>query len=125
VGVEALDGDHKKLVSLVNQLYDGIKQGGRGEQVNHLLDELKNYTLYHFAREERLLEETGYGEQAAHHHEHSNMVDWVSGLETRWERNQAVSPRLEIVNYLKDWIFDHIVGSDQRYAPHLKAAGIR
>jgi hemerythrin-like metal-binding protein len=125
VGVEALDNDHKKLVTLINRLYDEIKEGRKGEQVDQLLDELKDYTQSHFAREESLFEKTGYAEQTAHRHEHASMMNWISDIGKRWEQNQAISPRLEIVNYLKDWLFDHIVGTDQRYVQHMKAAGIR
>jgi hemerythrin len=32
---------------------------------------------------------------------------------------------LELVNYLKDWLFDHILGADMKYVEHFEERGIR
>ena len=53
------------------------------------------------------------------------MVVWVEGIRKRVEEGKAVAPSLEVVNHLKDWLFEHILGSDQRYVEHLTAAGVR
>lgn len=55
VGVETIDADHKKLIAMVNDLYDAILAGCGRKKLDSLLDHLIDYTRYHFAREEKLL----------------------------------------------------------------------
>jgi hemerythrin len=48
----------------------------------------------------------------------------VSNLQTRFEAGQSLELSLEALAFLKDWLTGHIMGSDQRYGPHLNAKGI-
>ncbi|MGB8601663.1 MAG: hemerythrin domain-containing protein, partial [Rhizomicrobium sp.] len=60
VGVDSIDADHKKLVGMVNDLFDGVKEGKGIETVGHILDGLIAYTVEHFDREERYFAQTSY-----------------------------------------------------------------
>jgi hemerythrin len=124
VGVESLDQDHKKLLEILNRLYDSVTDGSCGDVIGGVLDELLEYTQSHFSKEESLLEKTKYKGIEAHESEHQTMIDWVTELRTRNGSGVACAPSLETVVNLKDWLFDHILGTDQRYVPHLKRRGI-
>ena len=124
VGVEIIDSDHKKLVGMLNELYDAIADGTSKEILGDLLDRLVEYTSVHFAREESFFSRTGYPGAEAHKFEHANMIAWLVEMRTRLKSGSAMGPSLELVNYLKDWLFDHILGSDMEYGPHLNAMGI-
>ena len=124
VGVEAVDEDHKKLVAMINELYDGIIAGEGKEVVGDILDRLVHYTSFHFAREEALFAQTGYSEAAAHKAEHDEMVEWALQAALDFHENALSAPSLKVMNRLKDWLFDHINGTDKRFGPHLNAAGI-
>lgn len=124
-GIGAVDGDHRKLVRMINSLYDAIQAGESHAQLQELLKELTDYTRVHFAREERLFEATNYPGAAKHKAEHSAMVAWVEGIRAQVDEGTAVAPSLEVMTRLKDWLFDHILGSDRRYVAHMAAAGVR
>lgn len=124
-GIAVIDSDHQRLVAMINDLYDAIQAGRSHAQIQGLLGNLTEYTRVHFAREERLFAATSYAEAAEHKAEHDGMVCWVEEILAQVEKATAVAPSLEVMNYLKDWLFDHILGSDQRYVPHLTAAGVR
>ncbi|HEY1808798.1 MAG TPA: bacteriohemerythrin [Acidobacteriaceae bacterium] len=124
-GIAAIDNDHQKLVGMVNALYEAIQAGNGREEVQQVLDDLVDYTRFHFGREEALFTHTRYAGQRQHKAEHDGMVVWVEGIRKRVEEGTAVAPSLEVMNHLKDWLFDHILGSDQRYVEHLMAAGVR
>jgi hemerythrin len=125
VGVGVLDEDHKRLVGVLNDLYDAIRAGRGKETLGRLLDQLADYTLFHFRREEEFFAQTGYAGAVDHKAEHDNFAAWITKLRTRYVEGTAAAPSLEVINYLKDWLFDHILGSDQLYGAHLNEMGIR
>ena len=125
VGVESIDADHKKMVGMINELFDAILAGNGRKKLNGLLDRLVDYTRYHFAHEEELFVRTGYPDAAAHKREHEEMTAWMKSAWHRDHSSSATAPSLEMMNHLKDWLFDHILGSDQKFAPHMKAHHIR
>lgn len=124
-GIAAIDGDHRKLVDMVNELYEAIREGKGHDAVHRVLDRLVEYTRFHFGREEALFARTGYPGQQQHKAEHDGMVAWVAGVQAHCADGTAAGPSLEVMNYLKDWLFDHILGSDQQYVAHLRATGVR
>jgi hemerythrin len=121
VGVDAIDEDHKKLIAMINDLYDAILAGRERKKLDNLLDRLVDYTRYHFAREEKLLARTGYPDVAAHKHAHSDMAAWIKTASRRYHNSSAMAPSLEAINHLTDWFYNHILSYDQKFAPHLKA----
>jgi hemerythrin len=119
LGIEEIDSDHKKLVEMINELYDGIQAGRGREALVGILDRLMDYTRYHFAREERLWEESGSPRAAEHKKAHDAMVEVVVRAQAEYVDGGAVAPSLEMMVFLKDWLFDHILGSDRRDAVYL------
>jgi hemerythrin len=124
VGVAAIDREHKELISILNDLYQAIDCGSARETVSEALGRLTQYTENHFAHEERLFTQTTYPDVESHHREHAAMAAWLSDCRSRYDSGRLSGLSLEVVNYLKDWLFDHILGSDRKYIEHLHAAGI-
>jgi hemerythrin len=123
--IEEIDSDHKKIVGMINDLYDGIAAGHGKEVIAGVLETLVSYTRFHFAHEERLFAMTSYADAEAHKVEHEQMTAWVIKTKQAFDSEALPAPSLQVMVYLKDWLFEHIMGSDQKYAPHLKAMGIR
>jgi hemerythrin-like metal-binding protein len=124
VGVVALDNDHKKMIVLLNELYDGIVAEQGKAVLGGILEQLKEYTRYHFRHEEELMERSGYLDAEIHKREHHELLVWSVKVNEQFNSGTLAAPSLEVMNYLKDWLFDHIMGSDQQYKAHLNAMGI-
>lgn len=124
VGVAAIDDDHKKLVGMVNELHDGMLAGHAKDALGTVLDRLIKYTQVHFAREEEFFAKTGYAESAAHKKEHSDLVKAVVELQTRFKTASSSTLSMEVMSFLRNWLVNHIQGSDKKYGPHLNAKGI-
>ncbi len=124
VGIAEIDNDHKKMVLMINKLFDGISEGKGKEVLTEMLEHLVEYTSVHFAREEKLFAATHYPAAAAHKKEHDEMIAWAADVQTRFNKGALVAPTLDVMVYLKDWLFDHILGSDMEYVSHFKAMGI-
>ena len=124
VGVEVLDDDHKKLVGMVNELHDKMKAGHGKEALGKVLDELVNYTKFHFEREERLFAKTGYPAAFAHKQQHDDLTKQVLDVQTKYKGGAVATLSLDVMDFLRNWLVNHIQGSDQKYGPHLNAQGI-
>ena len=60
VDVSAMDEEHKKLITLVNNLNEAMKQGKTKDEMDKVFNELARYTQTHFASEERWMQQVGY-----------------------------------------------------------------
>ncbi|MGC9141544.1 MAG: bacteriohemerythrin [Caldimicrobium sp.] len=118
-GVKECDDQHKKLVSLINELYDAMKQGKGKEVIDKALDELVKYAGYHFTTEETLMSKYGYPELAAHKREHEYFKNKIKEFLDKKAKGE-VTLSVEVMSFLKDWLLKHIMGTDKKYGPFLK-----
>ena len=124
VGVAALDDDHKRLIGIINQLHFGITAGHDKEVLETVLDELVEYTRFHFGREEEMLIKAGYTSTPEHVNEHEQFIRRISRVQ---ERLKSVPPAVldfELMDFLRAWLFSHILVSDKQYGPRLNAFGL-
>jgi hemerythrin len=124
VGVAVLDDDHKKLVGMINELYDAMQAGHGKESLGPILGRLVDYTKVHFAREEKLFSQTGYAEAVPHKQQHDALTRQVLDVQRKYAAGAAATVSLEVMHFLRDWLINHIQGTDQKYRTHLNAKGI-
>jgi hemerythrin len=124
VGVAIIDDDHKRLVGMINELFDSMQAGHGREALGRVLDGLVQYTKMHFAREESFFARTGYPAAVAHKQEHDALTRQVMEVQRKHAAGAQAALTLEILQFLKNWLVHHIQGSDQKYRAHLNANGI-
>ena len=125
VGVGEIDAQHKKLIDLINDLHDAMK-ARRGQQVmGEMLQALADYTVYHFSKEEALMVQTGFPATSDHKAEHADFIAQISDIKRRYEAGETMLLSLDLTDFLRDWLTKHILGTDQGYAAHFKAKGVR
>jgi len=124
IDIEEIDYQHKKLVDLVNQLNAAMKTGRGKDKLAQVFEDLKEYTVHHFATEEALFEEHNYPGMISHVALHKKLVDQVIELEEKFKSNSGVLTT-DVMNFLKDWLIKHIQGEDRKYVPHLHKAGVK
>jgi hemerythrin-like metal-binding protein len=118
-----IDEQHKSLVEIVNRLHGAMKQGkGRGE-LEGILVFLKDYTVTHFAMEEELMDRHRYAGAAKHKQIHADLVRQVADLVGKFQAGKA-SLTLDVMNFLEEWLVQHIQGEDYRFAQDLKGKGV-
>ena len=124
VGIEMIDNDHKKLLTLINNFETAVyyPTGERFER--EALEEVVNYTKYHFQREEDLMQKHGYPEYESHKRQHEEMISKVNGFLAAYESHREDTVE-KLTQFLKDWLINHIAGTDQRYGPYLRDKGVR
>lgn len=110
-----IDTDHKKLVDLVNKLYDAM-QAGKGKDVcGKVLNELFDYTKTHFAMEERLMAVHNYAKTAEHKAEHAKLLKEVGDFKVKFDAG-SLTVTASLLSFLRDWLINHISKSDKALA---------
>lgn len=122
--IPSIDAQHRKLVAMLNELYAGMMSNASQEAAAATLQGLTDYTVTHFAYEEKLFAEHGFPETDAHVQEHKALVNAVLDFKRKFEAGEA-SINMELMNFLKDWLIKHILGSDKRYSRFLIEKGVQ
>lgn len=123
-GVTKYDEQHKVLFNMVNDLADAMQQKKSKEAVGRVLNGLADYTINHFADEERNFAQTHYPEEREHKALHKKLLDQVTALIGKFNAGEPLIAQ-DVINFLQDWLINHIKGVDKRYGPHLNKSGIK
>jgi len=124
VGVAEIDAQHKRLVEMINELYDAMRQKRGKEILSEILNEMVKYAAVHFATEEKYFVQYFYPETDSHRKEHREFKKKVDELTKRFEANE-IGITGEVIDFLSTWLKEHIKGSDKKYGPFLNEKGIR
>lgn len=125
VGDQQMDGQHRKLIGIINQLADcyalwcssGSKTGRveARKSFHQALTAMFDYTQTHFAAEEAHMRQIGFAGIVEHQSEHASFIEKLgefSHLAAEGEGDMQAVHR-----YLKTWLFNHILKSDMQYHP--------
>lgn len=123
VGVTVFDNEHKQLVSLVNKLNHALISGSAKKTMEEILQNLVNYTKIHFKHEEDYMLLYDYPEYEKHKKEHDALTDQVMDFYSRYQEGKTVFS-LELMNFLKDWLTNHILISDKKYKNFFKSKNV-
>jgi len=123
LGVKMFDEQHKKLVQLINQLYNGVRDGKGQDFLGGILNELVQYTVYHFNSEEEMFAKHGYENQRQHIQIHENLKSTVGELKQKLESGEAVIG-FNVIAFLENWVKNHILVEDKRYVDFFKSRGL-
>lgn len=120
-GQEDIDEQHRGIFALASALDEAIEsQSADAETVADCVWRLADYVVQHFADEEQLMEATGYPERAVHASLHEHLTAEVMRLTARYFNGEELQPA-SLGPFLTDWLRDHILESDRRFAGYLAA----
>ncbi|OFY84230.1 MAG: hypothetical protein A3F72_14485 [Bacteroidetes bacterium RIFCSPLOWO2_12_FULL_35_15] len=123
VGIVIIDYQHKRLVMLINKLYDSMLEGKTMESITEIFEGLEDYIKNHFETEESFFKEFNYEDMKTHIKEHKVFVDQISQLKKDYlSGKNTVS--VELLDFLKNWLSEHILGSDKKYISCFKENGV-
>lgn len=123
VNIREIDEQHKKLVGLINDLFDAMTQGHGKEVLGKVIQGLVDYTVFHFGTEERLFQAHGYPETAQHKAEHERFTQKVLEFKKGFDAGTALLTK-DILKFLSDWLNGHILVVDKKYGPYLNSKGV-
>lgn len=119
IGIQAIDDQHKKLVEIINELYEAQRLGTSQSIICDVLIRLDDYTKYHFNMEEMMQHANMYPDLSNHKKEHQEFIDRLTLLKRDAKKNNLLLS-LKTLDYLKNWTINHILGSDRDFGEYLK-----
>jgi hemerythrin-like metal-binding protein len=123
VGVAEIDKQHKVLVDLINQLHDAMMQRKTKEDMGKILQGLLDYTIKHFGHEEKFFDKYSYPERVAHKKIHTEFIAKISEFNDDFKSGKS-TVSLKLLSFLKDWLVNHIQGTDPKYVPFFSDKGV-
>ncbi|HWC99195.1 MAG TPA: bacteriohemerythrin [Candidatus Sulfopaludibacter sp.] len=122
-GIGSIDAQHQTLFQIANKLYEAMSTGQGRAALGPLLQRLVQYTASHFAHEERLMRANNYPDFAAHKAQHDALTRQVQEFNAKYQAGQAAMT-VQVLHFLKNWLVDHIKGTDMKYAPFLTSKAV-
>jgi len=123
VNIRTIDKHHEQLVNYINELYRAMKNRESSEAIGTILNDLIEYTANHFQYEENLFDQHGYPETDQHKDIHKKLVAKVVDFQKQFDRGD-VNMELPLLEFLKDWLVNHIMKTDKRYVAFLHEKGV-
>lgn len=123
VGIAIIDYQHRKLVNLINDLYEtNQKQDFKEDLLTIILDELVKYTSYHFSTEEKMMEKVNYINLNSHKDTHEHFVERITYLQTQLIENKNDIGK-DLFEFLRKWLLQHILKEDKEIVYHIRTGG--
>ena len=131
VGIELIDNQHKKLLNIINKLEDSITTNTQKKDSLSIVNEIIDYTMYHFKTEEDLFDKYNYEKKDEHKKEHNSLIKKILNVkdiltDDRLKRNEDYIEIVEeIYIFVIDWFLNHILQRDREYIELFERNGVK
>jgi len=123
VGIERIDRQHQKIVAFLNDLYEAMHAGKGKDALGKVLSDMVLYTKTHFKTEEDLMAQYNFPGYQDHKETHEKMAAKVLELSQQF-RDGVITNPIQITNFLKKWLANHINNTDRKYGAFLVSKGV-
>ncbi|WP_160677821.1 bacteriohemerythrin [Clostridium sp. C8-1-8] len=116
VGVKLIDDQHRRLLEIADDVYQLTKNNfitDKYDKIVQVIEELKDYTVFHFKSEEEYMLSIGYKKFLSHKVEHDDFVNKINSLDLKQIDESQQQYLLEILEFIVKWIDEHILQKDK------------
>jgi hemerythrin-like metal-binding protein len=124
VGVEEIDNQHKRMFEVINELLEAINTNTTEDHLGNIIDGLIKYKVFHFATEEKYFKQFNYEGAEEHILKHKEFNDNLMVLKDKYPI-YSVEFAFELVDFLEDWLIDHLMIVDQKYKKCFAEHGLK
>jgi len=115
VGVKQIDDQHKELIRIANGLINAISLKREERILGNVTRKLREYTVFHFASEEQLMDDIRYPKRGEHANEHIRLKKNVKDYQRIIYKHEDLTPET-VLQFLKEWLLGHILTHDRELA---------
>ena len=117
-GIDIIDREHRVLFEITgraNSLVRGWTEEKNFDEINQILDELKEYAKEHFTGEEEYMLSIGYDGYEAQRRAHEAFIDRLDNLEHEQHMDEDPKRYLHsLIEFLLGWLINHILHVDKK-----------
>jgi len=118
--IPEVDKEHKNLFVVIEDVMEAMSSGlGKGA-VEDAFQGLLDYTVDHFAHEEKLIEKYDFPETKRHKEIHEHLKNKVLAYKNELFKHDSFSAK-EFQEFMTGWLIDHILEEDRKYAEFINA----
>ena len=117
IGIDMIDQEHTQLFAYANEAYELLNDEftpDKYDNIDAILEKLRDYTKKHFADEEAYMESIQYNKLFTQKIQHQEFVDKLDEFIDKHqdEEERQDDQIMEILNFLADWLVNHILYVD-------------
>ena len=124
VAHDTMDNHHQWLFDILNDINCGLKENVSQDRIFTYMQELREYTNFHFSEEEKLMAEIGYPDLDAHKALHQGFIQQIQAYMNEFQTVECGETKCGIAEKIRvmgtDWLKNHICVADKRYGEYLK-----
>lgn len=130
VGLGLIDTQHKELAKIINSFAYALDNNKEQEILLDTIEQLIDYTKYHFSVEEEYFEKFNFPQKDIHKSEHTYFINYLNDLKnsidlTAQQGNpETVKQSIDILQQMIKWFVSHISGTDREYIELFRNNGI-
>lgn len=116
IGIDLIDEQHQKLFEIAGRAYDLLKNNFKMDKYDAIVDiieELKEYTAYHFKTEEDYMQSIEYKRFFSQKVQHNDFIEKINGIDLKKVDDNQGTYLIEILEFIANWIGEHILGQDK------------
>lgn len=125
--IKEIDEQHKKMFEIGSKLCilePVCSKVNFDDEISEIIADLKAYTIYHFTFEENLMKESNFEDYEAHFLEHQHFVSAIQALDARNRFSDDTERINTMIHFIDNWIGEHILKEDMKYASHLSVRSV-
>ena len=122
-GIEFIDEEHAKLFEITNRAYELLTNqfvADKSDAIAAVLEELRDYTKYHFNHEEEYMKSIDYPKRFSQLHQHTQFINKLESYNLKEIDANQQEGLLEILDFLALWLQGHIKGMDKKIGEAVK-----
>lgn len=116
LGIDEIDDQHKKLFEIANRAYELLKNDfvtDKYDRIVSIIEELKDYTVYHFSFEENYMASINYRKLLSHKVIHDDFIAKITEVDLDNVDENQDEYLMGILDFVVEWIEQHILGTDK------------
>lgn len=117
-GISDIDTQHQRLFELGSQIFElvNLKDGlDHYDEIIGIIDDLREYTIYHFAFEEEYMKSKNFDDFDNHKVLHDNLIAKISNIDTKDIDAKQNVVLIKLLDFIATWIGNHILKEDFKY----------
>ena len=116
IGMDLIDAQHKHLFDIGNQAYNLLKNGlkiDKYDDIVLIIEDLSNYTKYHFRCEEEYMKEINYPRYENQKKKHNDFIEKIDSIQLHSIDENQQKYIEDLLDFIFNWILEHILKEDK------------